>query len=148
MYRIDESVSVGGQPDERDLPSLRRQGYRSVVNFRADGEVNDQWPPSEEGAEVEILGLKYFHLPTTMHTLTTEVVDCFRAAYPNLPRPVYAHCATGKRAAAMVLAQLACQRHLTSDQVEDAANRFGLRDRRDLIQFVQNYIDTHCRSNT
>lgn len=144
MFRINDSLSVGGQPTEEDLPLLRREGYRSVVNFRADGETHDQWQPAEEGAKVEKLGLKYFHLPTLAHTLTTDVLDRFRAAYPNLPLPIYAHCATGKRAAAIVLAQLACQRSMTDSEVVEAADRFGLRDRRDLTKVVQHYVETHC----
>ena len=32
-----------------------------------------------------------------------ELVDRFREKFPNLPKPVYAHCKSGKRAGAMVM---------------------------------------------
>lgn len=144
MLRIDDSISVGGQPNESDITLLRRQGYRTVVNFRDQDETNDQLPPAEEGAEVQTLGMRYVHLPTTAHTLTAEIFDRFRATISNLPRPIFAHCATGKRAAALVLAVLACHRQMAAEEIEDNAANWGLRDRRDLIKTVQNYVFTHC----
>jgi uncharacterized protein (TIGR01244 family) len=143
-FHINDSISVGGQPSEADLPYLRRQGYQTVVNFRDEDETGDQLPPQEEGNEVQSLGMKYVHLPTTGHTLTSEIFDRFRATFGNLPRPVYAHCATGKRAAALALALVACQRRMPPAEIEDSANQWGLRDRRDLTKVVLNYVSTHC----
>jgi uncharacterized protein (TIGR01244 family) len=144
MLRIDDSFSVGGQPNESDITLLRRQGYRTVVNFREEDETSDQMPPTEEGDEVQTLGMKYVHLPTTSHTLTSDIFDRFRATITYLPRPIFAHCATGKRAAALVLAVLACQRQMAVEEIEESAATWGLRDRRDLIKTVQNYVFTHC----
>ena len=87
--------------------------------------------------------MKYVHLPTTSHTLTPDAFDRFRATFSNLRRPIYAHCATGKRAAAMVLAQFACQRQMSADDIADVARRWGLSERRDLIKVVQNYVLRH-----
>ncbi len=143
MFRIDDSISVGGQPNSSDIPLLFREGYQTVINFRSDHEDSDQLQPAEEGDEVKTVGMRYVHLPTTLHTLTPEVFDRFRATLGDLPRPIYAHCATGKRAAALVLAQIACQHRMSAEDIAHTANRWGLKDRRDLIKLVQNYVAAH-----
>src|SRR5262245_41691040 len=107
-FRLNNQVSVGGQPAEGDLQQLWREGFRSVVNFRDFNESDDQIPPDDEAQEAKSQRLHYFHLPTTVETLRPEIIDRFRAAYRNLPKPIFAHCATGKRAGAMALAQVAC----------------------------------------
>jgi uncharacterized protein (TIGR01244 family) len=141
--RLNGQVSIGGQPGGGDIQSLWRDGYRSIVNFRGQNETVDQTPPDDEGQEVKSQRMHYFHLPTTLETIRAEVIDRFRAAYQNLPKPIFAHCATGKRAAAMALALVACDQRMTSAEVAETARRIGLQDRRDLIAVVQNYVATH-----
>lgn len=143
MYRINDAISIGGQPCEDEIPALRRQGYQTVVNFRDDGETSDQLPPDAEGTEVQTLGMRYVHLPTVSHTLTPDIFDRFRATFGDLPRPIYAHCATGKRAAALVLAALACARRMGEREIEELAIQWGLKERRDLIAAVKNYVARH-----
>lgn len=143
IIRINDRISVGGQPNEDDLARLAAQGYRTVVNFRADGEENNQWAPSEEGHAAEALGMKYCQLPTFAHALTSEPIDRFRAAEGSLPGPIYAHCTSGKRAAAIALAQLACTQSMTPADIEESARHWGVSGKPQLLTAVKNYAAAH-----
>jgi uncharacterized protein (TIGR01244 family) len=142
-FRLNDQVSIGGQPIQGDFRLLRREGYRSIVNFRGQDETDDQTSPDDEAEEAKSERMHYFHLPTTLETIRADVIDRFRAAYQNLPKPIFAHCATGKRAAAIALAQVGCDQKMSKKEIEEACSRIGLRERRDLIQVVQNYVATH-----
>ncbi len=64
---VDEGALYrSGQPDKRDLERLRdAYGVRSIVNLRRVDEQNEDEGLSfdQERAEVERLGLRFFHLP-------------------------------------------------------------------------------------
>ena len=47
MLRIDDSITVGGQPNDADFPELSKAGYRTIVNFRDDNEERGQLPPAD-----------------------------------------------------------------------------------------------------
>jgi uncharacterized protein (TIGR01244 family) len=147
IHRVNEQVSIGGQPTEEEIEQLRREGYNTVINFRSAGEEADQLSPDDEREQVEGLKIRYFHLPTTLQTITSEHFDRFRAAYANLPKPVFAHCTSAKRAGAMVLAQLACERDMDDMQLAETAKRIGLSDKPELIQLVRNYVASHCATH-
>lgn len=147
IQRVNEQVSIGGQPTEDEIEQLRREGYNTIVNFRSADEEADQISPDEERERVEGLKIRYFHLPTTLQTITAEHIDRFRAAFENLPKPVFAHCTSAKRAAAIVLAQLACERDMDDMQLAETAKRIGLSDKPELIQLVRNYVASHCTTH-
>jgi uncharacterized protein (TIGR01244 family) len=96
IRKLDESVSVAGQPTEADFAEFARLGFRSVINNRPDGE--DGAP----GTETEALwaakyGLEYRHLPMTAASLAPQTVSDFGDALEDMPGPVLAHCRSGTR---------------------------------------------------
>lgn len=92
FFRLDDSLSTGGQPSAEALPWLAEQGFASVLN------VNTSTARSFVPAEGELLakaGVRYVHHPIDCAVLTREKYEGFRDALNALlPHgPVFVHCA-------------------------------------------------------
>jgi len=145
--RIDEHVTVGPQPTQDDITALNSQGFQSIVNFRTDGEDEQPLSPAAEKEAVLNAGMEYVNIPVSMKSMAPEVVDQFRDRYSTLPKPVFAHCKSGKRAGAMVMMHFACESGLSGEQTLRQADHLGFEcDKPELKEFVKTYVDTHSRS--
>lgn len=144
--KVDGRFVVGPQPDEEQLKTLAEQGFRTVVNFRAEGEPDQPLSPDDEGKRVLALGMNYLHIPVRREDVRADQVDAFRRDIDILPGPVYAHCHTGRRSGAFVMMKKAIDEGVSGDQVIDAAERMGFRcDIPEMKQFVKRYVDAHTR---
>lgn len=145
--KINDQVSVGPQPSQEELQKLGQQGFKSVVNFRTAGEEEQPLSPSDEGKKVKAAGMEYLHIPVSTEAMGSELVDRFRKAFPDLPKPVFAHCKSGKRAGAMVMMNVAVEQGMTGDQTLQKAKEMGFEcDQPQLEQFVRNYVDSHSQA--
>ncbi|TVQ30131.1 MAG: phosphatase [Geminicoccaceae bacterium] len=143
--RINERLTVGmGYPDEGDLRDLARAGIRAVANLRTHGEPEQPLKPDEEGRWARQLGLAYLHYPVTSDQLETAVVDGFRAALDRLPRPLFAHCASGTRSGAFLMMHVAAETGLTGDEALAKAEAMGFAcDEPAIERFVRDYVEAH-----
>ena len=142
--KINDEVTVGAQPSEDRLKELARQGFKSVINFRTEGEEEQPLPPKQEGEAVRSLGLQYLHVPVSMKSMGPEIVDGFRQRFPDLPKPVFAHCKSGKRAGAMVMMHIASEQGMSGKQTLEQAEKMGFEcDQPELKEFVEQYVDSH-----
>lgn len=147
MKLIDE-VSVGAQPTHEQLKMLAQQGYKAVINFRTIGEEDQPISPAEEGEKVNNLGMKYLHVPVSAESMKAETVDKFRKQYVSLPKPVFAHCKSGKRAGAMVMMHMASEQGMSGKKTLEKAEQMGFEcDQPELKEFVEHYVDQHSESN-
>jgi uncharacterized protein (TIGR01244 family) len=113
----------GGQPGVDQLSALASQGFRTVINLRADGEF-DAWDAEDE---VSALGMAYHHLPVAgPQDVSVETARRLRAML-DLPdaRPALVYCGSGNRVGAL-LALVAAERGLTPEQALDYGRRGGL----------------------
>ncbi|EMI18623.1 hypothetical protein RMSM_04451 [Rhodopirellula maiorica SM1] len=79
-----------------------------------------------------------------MQGISPEVVDRFREQYRKLPKPVFAHCKSGKRAGAMMMMHIAAEQGMSGEQTLEQAEKMGFEcDQPELEQFVKNYVDSH-----
>jgi uncharacterized protein (TIGR01244 family) len=142
--KINEQVSVGPQPSTEEIQKLGQQGFKSVVNFRTQGEEEQPLSPEAEGEQVKSAGMEYLHVPVSMKAMGPELVDQFREKFPDLPKPVFAHCKSGKRAGAMVMMNMAVEQGMTGEQTLKKAEEMGFEcDQPELKQFVRQYVDSH-----
>ena len=140
--RVNHAISIGGQPSPRDLAAFSQRGFRSVVNLRRTREEADQLDPVEEEELVHRLEMEYLHFPSSIESLDAASVDRFRARLTNLPKPALVHCATGKRAAALVLIDMACRQGLTGREAIAMGSDLGFPLDNDQLQsLVVNYVD-------
>ena len=145
--KINGQVTVGGQPSADELKELAGQGFKSIVNFRTEGEEDQPLSPAEEGEQVGGLGLQYLHVPVSMQSMTAETVDRFREQFDKLPTPVFAHCKGGTRAGAMVMMHLASEQGMSGEQTLKQAEQMGFECKQpELKRFVETYVDQHART--
>jgi uncharacterized protein (TIGR01244 family) len=93
-------VGFGGATSSTAMPWLRSKGFAAVINLRL---------ATEEGADVDsgraaaqAVGLNYIHLPFDSDKPDPDVVDDFLAAAGDKAnQPVYIHCNSATRVAAL-----------------------------------------------
>jgi uncharacterized protein (TIGR01244 family) len=87
-----------GQIAPEDVAEIARQGYKSIINNRPDGEGGPMQPLS---ADVEVaakaLGLNYVYLPVVSGQITLEQAQEMARLLETLPGPILAFCRSGAR---------------------------------------------------
>jgi uncharacterized protein (TIGR01244 family) len=93
-------VGLGGATEPSAMPWLRGQGFASVINLRFATEEGVDVEGSRAAAEAA--GLDYIHLPFNPKVPDPELVGEFLAAVGSQEnQPVYIHCGSATRAAAL-----------------------------------------------
>jgi len=98
--KVDTTIACAGATTPAALAEVKKLGYASVLNLRL---------ASEAGADVEgaaaaakTLGLAYIHLPMNSASPDPALVDGFiKAVTDTRNQPVFIHCASANRAAAL-----------------------------------------------
>ncbi|WP_417374960.1 beta-lactamase hydrolase domain-containing protein [Gimesia maris] len=142
--KINEEVTVGPQPNHEEIYEFGKNGFKTIVNFRAPNEEDQSMTPQAEEQIVKGADMEYLHIPVSMNSLDESLVDQFREQYDVLPKPIFAHCKSGKRAGAMVMMDLAVKQGMSGEQTLQKAEEMGFEcDKPELIEFVKKYVDTH-----
>ena len=142
--KLNEQITVGGQPTEEQLAELKQAGFKTVINLRTEGEENQPLSPEAEAGKVQAQGMEYRHLPVSPQAMGPELVDRFRHELEQLPAPVFVHCASGMRAGAFSMMHLATQAGWSGDDTLRKAEQMGFECKQpELKEFVKGYIDSH-----
>ena len=142
--RVSQDLTVGPQPSQERLKELADDGYRSVVNVRYTGESDQPLTPAQEGRLVRGLEMSYLHFPVKLKGLRPEHVDQFRRELDYLPAPVYLHCDTGNRVAALAVMSHAIKEGRNGDDALAEAKALAFdHDNPKLSRFIQLYVDLH-----
>jgi sulfide:quinone oxidoreductase len=94
---LADEVYSGGQLFAEDLKLLARQGVRSIVNNRFDGEVPGQPASADLERVAEEFGIRFVHFPVEPKAITAENVAAFRDLCEGLKRPLLVFSRTGAR---------------------------------------------------
>ena len=97
---LSETIAVGEAPTVAEIEILAKAGFRSLINTQPDGELDRQMPSSVSAAEAARQGMAYRTLPVESRYVSAEQATMFAAAMVELPKPIYAYCYSGARAAA------------------------------------------------
>ena len=93
-----EQFGTLGQITPDDVSEIARQGYKSIINNRPDGEAGPSQPLN---AEIEMaakaLGLNYAYLPVVSGQITLEQAQEMARLLETMPGPVLAFCRSGAR---------------------------------------------------
>ena len=118
--RVEDGISIGPQPTGQDLQDARRQGIRTVIDFRL---------PSETATSNEALtksqGLAYVNIPVDKAALSASRISELDAAMKGKEGAFLLHCATGARAALLLSLSKAKQHDWTPEQAFAEAMRVG-----------------------
>ncbi len=100
INRIHENFCATGQLNQETLKEAADLGFKTIFNYRPDGEGGVDQPTSAElKATADQLGLSYFHIPVVPGNLQPEQVQVFIDLYANAAKPALGFCRGGSRAA-------------------------------------------------
>jgi sulfide:quinone oxidoreductase len=99
LIRLAPRLEVAGRLDRHDIEALARNGVRTIINNRPDGEDAGQLDAAAARALAQSLGVEYHHIPVTAQSLSRTDVDAFARVLASAPSPVVAHCRSGTRSA-------------------------------------------------
>lgn len=101
LKKINSQLSVSPQILAADVAALAKQGFRSIICNRPDGEGADQplFAEIEKAANKPKLEVRY--LPVVPGRVQDADAIAFASAMDELPKPVLAYCRTGTRSATL-----------------------------------------------
>ena len=97
---LSDDVAVGEMPARDEFAILAKAGFRSLLIVQPDGEVARLIGSAEAGTAAAAVGLAYAYAPAESRRLTDAQTAAFAKALAEMPRPIYACCYSGARAAA------------------------------------------------
>jgi len=134
---VEEDFAVAPQVTASDIADLAKEGLKSLINNRPDGEEPGQLSSAEARAQAEKLGLQYIYLPVRTDTITAADVDAFARALESSPKPILAHCRSGTRCYLLWAATQAAQGKDVNQLVMRAAgDGYDLRVLPDLLRRI------------
>jgi uncharacterized protein (TIGR01244 family) len=94
--RATEKIAISGLISEGGVQALAATGFKTVIDLRTKNEG-----VMEEKALVDIAGMMYVNIPTTVAGITKEQVAAFTKVIESAQAPILIHCGSGNRASAM-----------------------------------------------
>jgi uncharacterized protein (TIGR01244 family) len=120
--RIKPDLATAGQPTPEALRALKQQGFRTVINLRAESEPGVK----EEEAIVRAEGLEYVSVPVTPASFGQRQVDEVAKLLDD-PKsgPILLHCGSANRVGA-VWTVIQAQRGRSYEEAEAEGRKIGL----------------------
>lgn len=141
--RVDATIGCGGATDASALPTLKKEGFVSVINLRLASEPGAN--VEEERAAADKAGLKYIHLPFDAAAPDPAVVESFLAAVATKAnQPAFIHCGSANRVGGVWMIKRVLQDGWTVDRARTEAQAIGLTSPQ-LEAFATKYISDHRR---
>jgi uncharacterized protein (TIGR01244 family) len=97
VLELAPQIYVSGQLFEHDIRLVAKQGVRSIMNNRLDGESMGQPLSADLAKTAEELGVTFLHLPVDPRAITRQDVEDFAKACDELERPLLIFCRSGAR---------------------------------------------------
>lgn len=139
--RLESTVACAGATTPEAMRAVKDMGFASVVNLREASEPNAN--VEAESAAATAAGLRYVHLPLNREKPDPAVIDRFLvAARDPANQPMFIHCASGNRAAAMWLVKRAVIDGWPIERATQEAETLGL-SHAPWPQFAIDYVKAH-----
>ena len=94
--RVTDDFTTAPQISVADVDEAARQGFKTIINNRPDGEAPGQPTSAEIGAAAAAAGLAYFHIPVVGGP-TPQQVETMQEVLATAAKPVLAFCRSGTR---------------------------------------------------
>jgi uncharacterized protein (TIGR01244 family) len=139
--QVKSTVACAGATTPESMRAVKDMGFAAVVNLRQASEKGANIEAERTAAEAA--GLKYVHIPMNGAAPEAAIVDRFlEAARSPANSPLFVHCASGNRAAAVWLVKRVLVDGWTVDRAVEEAKALGLTSA-PLEQFALDYVKTH-----
>lgn len=140
VTRVDAVVMCGGATKAEAFPEIKKLGFASVINLRRDGEPGVDIGAARAAAVEN--GLRYIHLPADPANPSPHTVDAFLAAVTRAEnQPMYIHCGSANRVAAMWMIKRVVVDDWNVDRAREEAKAIGLTSPA-LETFALGYLET------
>jgi uncharacterized protein (TIGR01244 family) len=146
FQQITDQFAIGDEITRERLKELAQQGYTMVIDLCTVQEGN-----AMEETQVREAGLALKHVPVSIQSLSSAIIEQFITTVEQADGPVYTRCASGRRAALMTFLTLATQEHWTRAQFFERveAAGFDCSSAPQLAAFAQEYLNKlHITSHT
>ena len=117
---LENGMLIGPQPTEADLRQAKLQGIRTVIDFRMPDET-----PTPNSELVARSGLEYVSIPVNKASPSADQVDELGLVMREKEGPFLIHCATGARAAMLLVLSRAKQNRWPAQRAFDEARAMG-----------------------
>ena len=147
FHRLTDRLAVSDAPADSDLPQLTAQGFRSIIDLRADGEPRPRGvAPWDEARLAAEHGLAYRQIPVEPPRLGDHLGDLIRRVVREAIPPVLLHCTTGRRAGVFGLIAVACDERLSAEECLERGRAIGLsfEGMPRLTAFLKHYLERHA----
>jgi uncharacterized protein (TIGR01244 family) len=139
--QVKSTVACAGATTPEAMRAVKDRGFVAVVNLRQASETGANL--EAETAAAKAAGLKYIHIPMNGASPDPAVMDRFlEAAREPANNPMFVHCASGNRAAAVWLVKRVLVDGWAVDKATEEAQELGLTSA-PLKQVALDYIRTH-----
>jgi uncharacterized protein (TIGR01244 family) len=119
---INAGLAIADQIAPAQLQQISGAGYLTILNLRSPDE--DGFLHSEQSL-VELLGLRYIHIPTQATAFILELAREVLQQIEELPKPILLHCDTGARSGAIAFMHVAIQQGISLELAfEQAVQNF------------------------
>ena len=140
---LDMTIACAGATTAQAVPEIKKMGYASIINLRLASEEGANI--EEETAAAKAAGIRFIHLPLSSQSPDPAVADRFLAAVTAKEnQPVFIHCHSGNRAAAMWMIKRLVVDHWDTDKASTEAAALGLTNQ-GLRKFATDYAQTHSK---
>ena len=131
---IEDGIFIGSQPAEQDLNEAKQFGIQTVIDLRMPGESATS---NEEATRAK--GLGYVNIPVNKTALVARQIDELEREMARTPGPHLLHCATGARAALLLILSHAREKKWTAEQTfkEGRSLGFNLEDSDNFAAFIR-----------
>jgi uncharacterized protein (TIGR01244 family) len=99
-HKINEKIVTSGQPTEEQFSSIKKAGYKTIVNLAPHNAENSL---EDEALLLQQLGMRYIHIPVDFKHPTSEDFQQFNDAISDsASNEIWLHCAANMRVSAFV----------------------------------------------
>jgi uncharacterized protein (TIGR01244 family) len=98
LARLTGSIQVSEQIRPEHLAALRKQGFRTVIDLRPDGEAPGQPSSTDMAQAAREVGLQFSYVPVPHGDVPPAAVQALAQLLAQAPAPVLLYCRSGARA--------------------------------------------------
>jgi len=139
--KVGTTIACAGATTPEAIAEVRKLGYAAIVNLRQASEAGANVEAAAAAAKAA--GIKYVHLPFNAASPDPSLVENFlKAVTDPANQPVFVHCASANRAAALWMIKRLNVDGWTPDRAGEEAAALGLTNPA-LKTFALDYARTH-----
>lgn len=96
---LTKEISVSEQLTLDSISQLKKQGFKTIIDLRPDGEAIDQPTAADVKKSAAFNNIAFTYVPVQHGEISNESVVALGKALSSNPKPVLLYCRSGKRAA-------------------------------------------------